>query len=446
VGGAAPRGSGQHGSCGSDHDRRPQGNRYRGNIRLAEEITATALASNANEIPDIETRFDRLDGCSPSFASKFGVLRRRTRSNKEITMTSDLYAELSRRNIMTLGASVGIGLGVGSISTSALAKAAKLRGQAPYWYRFNIGEAEITVVSDGWQMLGDPSNSFLGEPKDEVRKELTDNFMNPSDMNIELNSFVVNSNGKMVPFDTGLGASKMFGPKGGLLARSLSDAGIKREDIDADVISHGHIDHIGGIVDESGALMYPNAQVYMSQADFDYWTNQRQMDSPWKKAFIIHARKNLLPVRDRLIFFKDEQEFLPGITAIAALGHTLGHTMFNVQSNGQSFFYVGDVSHHSVLLIESPRMEFLYDTDAKQAVKTRLKMLSFLAENRIPILAYHFAWPGYGHFREAGRRISLSPRRHEHEPLAGCTRWESRSENGLCRARRNPRPYRDHRA
>lgn len=79
----------------------------------------------------------------------------------------------------------------------------------------DVGEAEITVVS--WQMLGDPSNSFLGVPKDEVRKELTDNFMNRSDMNIELNSFVVNSNGKMVLFDTGLGASKMFGPKGGCL-------------------------------------------------------------------------------------------------------------------------------------------------------------------------------------------------------------------------------------
>jgi glyoxylase-like metal-dependent hydrolase (beta-lactamase superfamily II) len=96
-------------------------------------------------------------------------------------------------------------------------------------------------------------------------------------------------------------------------------------------------------------------------------------------------------------------------TAIAAPGHTLGHTMFNVQSNDQSFFFVGDVSHHSVLLIENPRMEFLYDTDAKQAVKTRLKMLSFLAENRIPILAYHFAWPGYGHFVKHGEGFRYLP-------------------------------------
>src|SRR5260370_21495729 len=130
-----------------------------------------------------------------------------------------MFGELSRRNIMALGASAGIGLGLGSIGTSALAKAAKLHVQAPYWYRFNVGEAEITVVSDGWQMLGDPSNSFLGVPKDEVRKELTDNFMNPSDMNIELNSFVVNGNGTMVLFDTGLRASKIPCPRAGSLRK-----------------------------------------------------------------------------------------------------------------------------------------------------------------------------------------------------------------------------------
>jgi hypothetical protein len=101
----------------------------------------------------------------------------------------------------------------------------------------------------------------------------------------------------------------------------------------------------------------------------------------------------------------DEPGELGGSLATARNRHANPY----VQSNGQSFFFVGDVSHHSVLLIENPRMEFLYDTDAKQAVKTRLKMLSFLAENRIPILAYHFAWPGYGHFVKQGEGFRYLP-------------------------------------
>lgn len=320
-----------------------------------------------------------------------------------------MFDNLSRRNALTLGAGAGLGLSLIGLKAPAFAAEPKRKVQAPYWYRFAVGDAEITIVSDGWQMLGDPSNSFLGVPKEEVRKELTDNFMNPSDMNIELNSFVVNMNGKLVLFDTGLGYSKMFGQKGGQLLKNLASAGIKPEDIDAVVISHGHIDHIGGVVDEHGAHNYPNAQVYISQADFDYWTDEKQMNSPWKKGFITHARANLLPVRDRIAFFKDQQQFLPGITAISAPGHTLGHTMFNIESNGQSMFFVGDVSHHSVLLIQNPRMEFLYDTDSKQAVATRLKMLDFLSTKRIPILAYHFAWPGYGHFVKQGAGYRYLP-------------------------------------
>ena len=319
-----------------------------------------------------------------------------------------MFENVSRRNVMALGVGAAVGLGLSSVKAPAFAKEPKLHAQAPYWYRFNVGDAEITIVSDGWQMLGDPSKSFLGS-KEEVRKELTDNFMNPSDMNIELNSFVVNMNGKLVLFDTGLGYSKMFGQKGGLLLKNLASAGIKAENIDAVVISHGHIDHIGGIVDEHGALNYPNAQVYISQADLDYWTDEKQMNAPWKKGFITHARNNLLPVRDRIVFFKDQQEFLPGITAMSAPGHTIGHTMFNIQSNGQSFIFVGDVSHHSVLLIQNPRMEFLYDADSKQAVETRLKMLDYLSTNRIPILAYHFSWPGYGHFLKQGEGYRYLP-------------------------------------
>jgi glyoxylase-like metal-dependent hydrolase (beta-lactamase superfamily II) len=87
---------------------------------------------------------------------------------------------------------------------------------------------------------------------------------------------------------------------------------------------------------------------------------------------------------------------------MAAPGHTVGHTMFMVTSEGKSFAFLGDLTHHAVLLLEKPRMEFSYDTDPKQAANTRVKMLDMLAANKIPVMSYHFAWPGYGHVVKNG--------------------------------------------
>jgi glyoxylase-like metal-dependent hydrolase (beta-lactamase superfamily II) len=300
---------------------------------------------------------------------------------------------VSRRSLFGIGAGLGASAMLGS---SALAKAPKLGTEPGYFYRFDLGNAEVTVVSDGPLPLGPPKGTFVGVPDEEVKKMLADNFLPTDNVVLEQNSPIVNTGDKLILFDTGLGTLKLFGPTTGRQQKSMKEAGIKPEDIDAVVFSHAHPDHIGGVVDESGKVLFPNAQYYIAQSDLDFWTDEGKTGGPMKD-FVLHARKNLMPVRDRIVIFKDGQEFLPGVQAIAAPGHTVGHTIFMITSNGKSLAFLGDLSHHPVLLLEKPRMQFSYDTDPKQAAETRVKLLDMIATNKIPVMAYHYAWPGIGH-------------------------------------------------
>ena len=156
----------------------------------------------------------------------------------------------------------------------------KLGTQSPYWYRFNLGSAEVTVVSDGPLPLGPPKGTFIGVPDDEVKKMLSDNFLSPDNVVLEQNSPIVNTGDKLILFDTGMGTSKAFGPTTGRQQKSMAEAGIKPEDIDAVVFSHAHIDHIGGVVDANDKMLFPNAQFYIAQSDFDFWTDEGKTGRP----------------------------------------------------------------------------------------------------------------------------------------------------------------------
>ena len=321
--------------------------------------------------------------------------------------------QLSRRRILAGAGIAAAATGAGALTfRSALAKAPLSSVQAPYFYRFNHGKMQGTVVSDGPLPLGEPSGAFMGTTKEEIGKMLTDNFLSPSNVVLEQNALVLNTGSRLVLFDTGMGKSTLFGPTTGKLMASLGAAGIDAKDIDAVVATHAHCDHVWGIMSDDGKPHFPNAQIYISQADFDFWTDEKKLavkDPAYMKVFVEGARKNLLPNRDRIVFFKDGQEFLPGIQAIAAPGHTVGHTCFMITSDGKSFCAIGDLTHHQVLLVEKPRIEFAYDTDPRQSASTRVRVLDMLAANRIPLMAYHFPWPGIGHVAKRGDGFRFVP-------------------------------------
>jgi glyoxylase-like metal-dependent hydrolase (beta-lactamase superfamily II) len=320
---------------------------------------------------------------------------------------------LSRRTLLAGGSALGAAALSGAMPGSlAWAKAPMTNTQAPYFYRFKIGGIEATVVSDGILPLGDPSGTFLGASKEELARMMTNNYLDPANVVLEQNVLVLNSGDRLVLIDNGMGTSTMFGPTPGKLMANLKAAGIDPKDIDALVITHAHCDHCWGTMADDGTRNFPNAQIYLSQADFDYWTDEAKLavkDPAYIKPFVEGARKNLLPNRDRIVFVKDGQEFLPGIQALAAPGHTVGHTVYMINSQGKTLAAIGDLTHHQVLLMEKPRLEFSFDTDPKQSANTRVRVLDMLAAQRIPMLAYHFPWPGMGHAAKQGEGFRYYP-------------------------------------
>ena len=275
--------------------------------------------------------------------------------------------------------------------------------QLPAAYRFKLGGFECTVVSDGPLKLGTfTEEMFRGISQERIDAILAANFLDRNDFTVDQNAVVVNTGSKLVLIDTGMGYRKIYGPRTGHLLANLRAAGIDPASIDLLALSHAHPDHVWGLVGEDGKPNFPNAEIHISEADFEYWTDEAKLSDPAIGHYIGPIRDALLPLLDRIVFLKDGHEVLSGIQSLSTPGHTVGHTSFVISSQRSSIIYTGDLAHRPLLQMENPRAEFARDTDPQQGVVSRLRAFDMAASGQIPIVAYHFPWPGVGHVAKNG--------------------------------------------
>ncbi|PJF35819.1 MAG: hypothetical protein CUN49_08585 [Candidatus Thermofonsia Clade 1 bacterium] len=300
-------------------------------------------------------------------------------------------------------------LGVGALGSALIGRigfapqAARAQG-APAatpiaFFRFTLGAMELTVIRDAARQQ-DPSVLGRNAPEGGVAEVLKANNV-PAPITTTFNVLVARNGDKTMVFDTGFGVAA-----GGALLATLALLGIERESVTDLVLTHLHPDHVSGALTD-GALTFPNATYHYSQAEFDF-VNGLPADSPL--AGVAATNKAIFEAAgDKLKLYAPDTEILPGVTTIAAYGHTLGHTAFRFESEGQQMLHAVDTALNSVVSLARPDWHTAFDVNGALAAETRRRIFGEAARNGTRIFAYHFPFPGTGFVVAEGEGFRFIP-------------------------------------
>jgi glyoxylase-like metal-dependent hydrolase (beta-lactamase superfamily II) len=280
--------------------------------------------------------------------------------------------------------------------------------QAPGVYRLKLGAFEVTVLSDG--NLAIDRNLFAGDAAG-CDRLLDKAFMPAGAVPTCVNDWLVNTGNKLILVDAGAGGS--FAPTLGKMHGNLAVAGVDPGTIDDVVITHMHPDHIPGLLAADGSMKFPNAVVHVNADEYAFWTSeQNSAKAPEQfKVFFDLAKTAIKPYTDagKMQTFKDGAQFAPGITAAAAPGHTVGHTMVRISSDGSDLLIWGDIVHCAALQFAEPERAIAFDADPAMAIANRKKVMDMVASDRLLFAGAHLPFPGVGHAARSGSGYAYVP-------------------------------------
>lgn len=309
-----------------------------------------------------------------------------------------------RRTLFAGSAAVAAAMALPAAAQQAPAPAAPTatNAQAPGFYRFKLGGLTVTTVHDGFARR--PVQGFVRNAElSEVQAVLASNFMPADTLTIPFTMTFVTTPAGLVVFDAG-NATQAGSATAGQAAANMRAAGIDPARVVAVIFSHFHGDHISGLTSADGQRLFPNAELVVPATEWAWWTDEGNVTrSPeGQRPNFANTKNRFTPYQGRIRQIADGAEAVPGIRAVAAYGHTPGHTMYHIADGGEQMMYVADITNRPELMAPKPEWQIVFDFDGDMAAATRRRMLDRVATDRMRVTGYHFPFPSNGYFVKDG--------------------------------------------
>lgn len=264
----------------------------------------------------------------------------------------------------------------------------------PAAHAFREGDLHFWSLSDSQIVVPNDGRVFGVDVGPDAVTEVLKSADAPTDeITLSVNALLLRVGKLVILFDTGVGAAHH-----GVLMKSLRETGVAPEDVTQVMITHVHVDHIGGLVTPRGASAFPEAVVRMTQAA---WTRLQRVSPRLARAIAPQVRT-----------FAPGEELVPDVVrSVPLAGHAPGHTGYEIYSGRWRLLDIGDVAHSSVISLAKPEWIDGFDENRREARATRLKELKLLARTHERVFAPHFPFPGTGHITFAGDGYAWEPDR-----------------------------------